>query len=45
VSASKFHKLTKNDYMIGCPLCLHSIPVPSPVLDADQAAARTGSRQ
>ncbi len=23
--------LTKNDHIIGCPLCLHSIPVPSPV--------------
>jgi mono/diheme cytochrome c family protein len=26
--------LTKNDHVIGCPLCLHAIPVPSPVLEA-----------
>jgi len=26
--------LTKNDHVIGCPLCLHSVPVPSPVLEA-----------
>ena len=23
--------LTKNDHVIGCPLCLHDVPVPSPV--------------
>ena len=23
--------LTKNDHVIGCPLCLHAIPVPSPI--------------
>jgi cytochrome c5 len=39
--------LTKNDHVIGCPLCLHAIPVPTPVLaddagqdDATQAARR-----
>ena len=26
--------LTKNDHVIGCPLCLHSIPTPSPVLES-----------
>jgi mono/diheme cytochrome c family protein len=31
--------LTKNDHVIGCPLCLHSIPVPSPVLEDGQAQA------
>jgi mono/diheme cytochrome c family protein len=36
--------LTKNDHVIGCPLCLHSIPVPSPVLGGDQAPAATGTR-
>ena len=32
--------LTKNDHVIGCPLCLHSIPAPSPILEsaADQPA-------
>jgi mono/diheme cytochrome c family protein len=25
--------LTKNDNVIGCPLCLHAIPVPSPIRD------------
>lgn len=28
----RFH-LTKNDHVIGCPLCLAAIPVPSPVRD------------
>jgi hypothetical protein len=39
--------LSKNDHVIGCPLCLHSIPVPSPVSveaqgadDQTQAAGR-----
>ncbi len=30
--------LTKNDHVIGCPLCLHDVPVPSPITvnaDAD----------
>jgi hypothetical protein len=37
--------LTKNDHVIGCPLCLHSIPVPSPVPGDDQASGATGTRQ
>jgi len=31
--------LTKNDHVIGCPLCLHSIPVPSPILGDDAQGA------
>jgi hypothetical protein len=33
--------LTKNDHVIGCPLCLHAIPVPSPLPEGadDQPAA------
>jgi len=37
--------LTKNDHVIGCPLCLHSIPVPSPVAGDDRPSDATGSRQ
>jgi mono/diheme cytochrome c family protein len=28
--------LTKNDHVIGCPLCLHSIPAPSPVVGSPE---------
>jgi len=31
--------LTKNDHVIGCPLCLHAVPVPSPVLEASSQPA------
>ena len=27
--------LTKNDHVIGCPLCMHTIDVPSPVVEQD----------
>ena len=26
----EYHKLTKNDYMIGCPLCLAIVETPGP---------------
>jgi mono/diheme cytochrome c family protein len=35
--------LTKNDHVIGCPLCLHSIPVPSPVPGDEQASTGAGA--
>jgi hypothetical protein len=31
--------ITKNDHVIGCPLCLHALPVPSPVLEASSQPA------
>jgi hypothetical protein len=34
--------LTKNDHVIGCPLCLHSIPVPSPVRETQAGDAGGG---
>jgi hypothetical protein len=37
--------LTKNDHVIGCPLCLHSIPVPSPVLTDEQTQAAATRQQ
>jgi hypothetical protein len=36
--------LTKNDHVIGCQLCLHAIPVPSPLLEDGQAQASTTRR-
>jgi hypothetical protein len=27
--------LTKNDHVIGCPLCLHTIDVPSPLVEPE----------
>ncbi len=36
--------LTKNDHVIGCPLCLHSIPVPSPVVSGTDEERHGGRR-
>jgi mono/diheme cytochrome c family protein len=35
-------QLTKNDHVIGCPLCLHSIPVPSPVREVQTGGGQDG---
>jgi hypothetical protein len=31
--------LTKNDHVIGCPLCLHAVDVPSPVVETQDVGA------
>jgi hypothetical protein len=36
--------LTKNDHVIGCPLCLHAIPVPSPLVEGQESAPALGAR-
>ena len=36
---SKRFALTKNDHVIGCPLCLHAVDVPSPVVETQDVGA------